>query len=830
MLLALPWGMKRFIILFLAVFSLFWHNAVASEIRLTTDVTTDALSRAEAHHSQPMWIFIADGLGTDTKIHKQVFYQYYLEGTTTADATSPKVQLTTNNFDASKAMFGPTTTITYYDNITTGTPVSGCKGGHTFFYLGDSDTDLKNELHMSCLDSATTFTETTTVAFDVQLTGWDTVTDFDVKDYDVPHLDSPTTVINYPALASAASYPVVFTTGQNKLHMLMFDPYRIASDDSNITDPTPSIVYDYIDSISDYVWNSRTINSLGKFFTPKFDYWANNIVYSISPAPRATKQLGTIDIKGRYPYRITNGLRNVLNPRFHGDKFTIATDANRFGMHVFFELEGTGSIKTQLAYLPMIYAGMPFYTGTFQFCNSPAYLTDGIENSSDLRTDYGSSGDLNAATLLLYKTERPDGNHDIMAAKAQLIDFVTPYYYCDGYQHAADGSLIKMVSASSGIYATSSYDLSATGTALDKVTDTTQLTCMNDNTAARFLPNVYHAADGDFSQDTSGQDLLDIIFLRDFTDGSGKALGQIYDAENATDECVGTCTETGDGSIGEDINGFRDGDGIFDSCESPTCKQLVDADWTGGDADSDTVINNVDNCPCDVNLDQADRDSDHWGDVCDIAFDECGTTDTDGDGTGDNCDECDDDPDYTELPFDNNLDDVADSCISINLCGETDTDGDGTFDDCDACPSDPTYQSPPFDINGDGVMDSCLASPCGTVDVDSDSVFDNCDACPNNPETSTLTFDVNADGLVDSCEAAAVTPEVVPQQNIELQTFSGGVKVGGGNPLEGLFSCSLNTQIESSQATSQTTLWLSVVLALTAALTQARQKAKQRSK
>jgi hypothetical protein len=71
--------------------------------------------------------------------------------------------------------------------------------------------------------------------------------------------------------------------------------------------------------------------------------------------------------------------------------------------------------------------------------------------------------------------------------------------------------------------------------------------------------------------------------------------------------------------------------GIYLTCDS----------W-GGDADSDGVCQNEDNCPTVSNLNQLDTDSDGLGDVCDNCPSEYNPEqrDTDGDGIGDACDDC----------------------------------------------------------------------------------------------------------------------------------------------------------------------------------------------
>ncbi|MEM7246104.1 MAG: thrombospondin type 3 repeat-containing protein [Acidobacteriota bacterium] len=122
------------------------------------------------------------------------------------------------------------------------------------------------------------------------------------------------------------------------------------------------------------------------------------------------------------------------------------------------------------------------------------------------------------------------------------------------------------------------------------------------------------------------------------------------------------------------------------------------------DADGDGLPDEEDNCPDEVNADQADLDADGVGDACD----NCPLTenamqdDADEDGAGDACDSC---------PF------VADPC-------HEDQDGDGVGDLCDGCPADGAKTAPgpcgcgdsDADDDGDGVAD-CLEQGCDECEL-----------------------------------------------------------------------------------------------------------------
>jgi len=109
-----------------------------------------------------------------------------------------------------------------------------------------------------------------------------------------------------------------------------------------------------------------------------------------------------------------------------------------------------------------------------------------------------------------------------------------------------------------------------------------------------------------------------------------------------------------------------------------------------GDGDGDGVPDDADNCPLVANPNQADRDGDGIGDVCD--------PDRDGDG------------------FVNEEDDFPDDPMEW-----ADTDGDGIGDNADAFPTDP---SETIDTDGDGIGNNA------DLDDDGDGVPDTEDDYP----------------------------------------------------------------------------------------------------
>jgi hypothetical protein len=219
-----------------------------------------------------------------------------------------------------------------------------------------------------------------------------------------------------------------------------------------------------------------------------------------------------------------------------------------------------------------------------------------------------------------------------------------------------------------------------------------------------------------------------------------------------------------------------------------------------------------DNCPLQPNPDQADRDNDGDGDVCD---------DGDDDGTMDSSDNCPDLPNPTQSDCDG--DGVGDAC-DRDL---SDADDDGVDDDCDICPSDanPNQEDDDEDTVGnhcdncrresnpgqedrndngrgdacddpddDGVVDrddNCIDTPnedqancdgdefgdaCDDDrDVDQDGVPDECDNCPDDPNAGQDDSDAG-----DSCEDRIGNE--LPPDFLQVDTCrDGSCSVGAGD-------------------------------------------------
>ncbi|MSP71044.1 MAG: hypothetical protein EXR76_02430 [Myxococcales bacterium] len=171
----------------------------------------------------------------------------------------------------------------------------------------------------------------------------------------------------------------------------------------------------------------------------------------------------------------------------------------------------------------------------------------------------------------------------------------------------------------------------------------------------------------------------------------------------------------------------RDMDGIGDVCDGPA-----------GDVDNDGVPDDGDNCRFRPNNGQGDSDGDFAGDVCDNCPDvsNADQADADGNGTGDVCADGDND----------GVSDLVDNCPADPNERQGDNDGDGVGDACDNCPR--AANADQADQNGNGIGEACEVNLAD--DADLDGIPDADDNCPFVGNVA--QGDEDADGLGNVCD------------------------------------------------------------------------------
>jgi len=244
--------------------------------------------------------------------------------------------------------------------------------------------------------------------------------------------------------------------------------------------------------------------------------------------------------------------------------------------------------------------------------------------------------------------------------------------------------------------------------------------------------------------DSDAPPLTDIqhlsIFVSLCIDTDGDGFGDPGNPEN-------TCPDDNCPTVYNPDQADKEGDGIGDVCDN--CPDDYNPDQVN--SDTDTLGNDCDNCDLVDNNDQLNSDTDTLGNACDncdqVNNDDQANSDTDS--LGDACDNC---PTIANpLQEDTDLDSLGDSCdncIYVYNPDQADTDLDGFGDSCDNCLL--TYNPDQIDTDLDGFGDSC--DNCPTVanldqeDTDADGIGDSCDVCTDTDE------DGYGDGLpYDTC-------------------------------------------------------------------------------
>ena len=149
------------------------------------------------------------------------------------------------------------------------------------------------------------------------------------------------------------------------------------------------------------------------------------------------------------------------------------------------------------------------------------------------------------------------------------------------------------------------------------------------------------------------------------------------------------------------------------------------------DLDGDGVLDGIDNCPRVSNADQANFESDMFGDVCD--------DDDDNDGIADDLDTCQ----QGEVGWTSSASTDHDSDGCRDADEDFDDDNDTVYDHLDTCPKGPIgwVSTTETDVEGDG---------CSDFDTDEDGFVDQRDNCPNTSNTG--QEDLDGDSIGDACD------------------------------------------------------------------------------
>ncbi|MBU1145946.1 thrombospondin type 3 repeat-containing protein [Patescibacteria group bacterium] len=182
-------------------------------------------------------------------------------------------------------------------------------------------------------------------------------------------------------------------------------------------------------------------------------------------------------------------------------------------------------------------------------------------------------------------------------------------------------------------------------------------------------------------------------------------------------------TDTDNDGVGNVCDSDDDNDGLTDTKE-----QEIGTDPLDSDTDDDGILDGQDNCPKTANQNQADKDSDGIGDVCD-SVDNSTPPPSSGGGSS--------------SPIDTDGDGVADgrdNCRTVANASQADNDKDGIGDACDS------------DDDNDGLSDTdeaTLGTDPKNPDSDNDGTKDGDDAAPLNQDESGVSGEGENGGELD---------------------------------------------------------------------------------
>jgi len=718
----------------------------------TTDTDKSLRSAPKTHHVENAWIYTKYDPATG---YHQVYYQHFPSPITSPDKLT-EFQLTKSSFHKSKPIWGLTdVTLNYYK--TSSSPLQTCNNGYLFYYLGDPDDNGINHIYLGCIENLISASPTISYS-DVPLTTQSSTT-YDVQDYDV----SKRSTIPYKDGSGKITYGVhiVFTSDDGKLHNIIHSKSYVYGDSYGVT--LGLLHHDYTDVHSQ--WSTYVSSQTKKYKAPKFDRSQERLITFLALDPADTyPEVGVVSYLGKHEVILTDLGKDIRHPQFGYGSY-----------HDIFVEYAKGADKGKLVHILLtdidISSATPAPYDTQYWCDTAYIISDDLYTRSGLDTGYtGTKGTLN----FTYMRQQPDGKNDIYAAHASVTT---------GCNNKGNWVITSDVDAV--------VIMDVTSASLSKVAEI-QLTCTNDNYFPQFIYKLYR--DASFANATSAYGFTHVMMLRDMSDGTGSLLIDIYDVDNPTTECINDCYHNEDRSAIDDDNGFEDGDGNKDECETLPCTvDYLSADPTG-DFDSDGLTNEEDNCPCSYNPDQYDPDGDGVGEsnseTLENGCDNCpglsnpADMDNNADGSYSPLD-----TDYRQTDSDN--DGYGDVCDTVvNECGDDDTDLDSINDLCDNCVSVSNFDQE--DVDADGIGDACDNCPsisnANQTDGDGDGIGDDCDNCPTISNADQT--DSDGDGIGDDCE---------PITQVVTTSAEDSVKVSGG-ALDFL-GCSLNTStINSNQS------------------------------
>ena len=270
-----------------------------------------------------------------------------------------------------------------------------------------------------------------------------------------------------------------------------------------------------------------------------------------------------------------------------------------------------------------------------------------------------------------------------------------------------------------------------------------------------------------------------------------------YDEDGTGDICD-ECTDTDRDGYGNP--GFSNNACILDNCPSISNPDQLNSD-------DDSYGNLCDNCPEANNENQSDSDSDGAGDTCDNCLyqpngsligtctsgnilnpctqpgyntDQCGVcgycvmdqADSDTDGWGDACDTCPSLASFDQTDGDDDgVGDMCDNCPDIVNHDQRDSDGDCTGDACDVFPD--VFDPLQLDSDDDSIGDICDSNPFvpamfPVADGHYYYFFDFYDPCGGCP-VETLITEIR--DMIKVSDAYWKAPGIGSQREIGLMEF-----------------------------------------------------------